>query len=54
MLTKLIAVDHVTIYTRINSLSCAPKTSTILYVNYMSIKKEKNYDLWPQVFQMKD
>ena len=33
--------DHFTIYTYIESLGCIPKTNTVLYVNYISIKLEK-------------
>lgn len=31
--------DHFTVHTDTESLCCAPETSTILYVNYTSIKK---------------
>ena len=32
--------DHFTIYINIKSLYCIPETNIILYVNYISIKKE--------------
>ena len=33
---------HFAIYTCNKSLCCAPKTNTMLYVNYVSIKLEMN------------
>ena len=40
MLTKLI-VNHFLICTYIKSLCCTPSTTTMLHVNYISIKQEK-------------
>ena len=46
MLTKLIYGNHSAIDTHIQSLGCTPKMNTMLYINYISIKKNSKRHCW--------
>ena len=47
--------DHFAIYANIKSLCCTPETNIMLYVNYISFKKEKRIlplseSIWGSMF----
>lgn len=40
LVIKIYCADHFVVYTNMESLGCVPETDIMLYINYISIKKE--------------